>query len=140
LNASTYPDISARFTPANPSSSNDNYIYTGSASSIKLVTVNAASTATHLSLTSPITVGAEGAADFHITVTASGATPAGSILVLSNSTILCSTTLGPGGTGTCTLTAKQLKTGTYSVTAIYTPSSENFLPSSSTPHNLVVHH
>jgi hypothetical protein len=140
LDAATYPDIHARFSPGSPSSSNTNYIYTLSASSIKHFTVNPASTATTLTLTSPVTFGAESSANFHITVKATGATPSGSILILSNSTILCSTTLGSGGTGTCTLTAKELAAGTYSVTAIYTPSNENFLPSSSIPHTLVVHH
>jgi hypothetical protein len=140
LNAATYPGIHARFSPGSPSSSDTNYIYTVSASSNKHFTVNPASTATTLTLTSPVTFGAEGAANFHITVTATGTTPAGSVLILSNSTILCSTTLGSGGTGTCTLTAKELAAGTYSVTAIYTPSNKDFLPSSSTPHTLVVHH
>jgi hypothetical protein len=138
LNAGTYSDVYARFTPGGTSSSDSNDTYTGSVSSTKRFTVSPASTATTLTLTSPVTYGSEGAVDFHITVRATGAVPVGSILVLHNSTILCSTTLGPGGTGTCTLSAKQLKADTYSVTALYTPSSENFLPSSSTPHKLVV--
>jgi hypothetical protein len=138
LNAATYADVTARFTPGSTSSSDSNHRYTGSVSKIERFTVNPASTATTLTFTSPVTFGFEGAVDFHITVRATGAIPAGSILVLHNSTILCSTTLGPGGTGVCTLTARQLKAGTYSVTALYTPSSENFLPSSSISHKLVV--
>ena len=107
LNAGTYSDVYARFTPGGTSSSDSNDTYTGSVSSTKRFTVSPASTATTLTLTSPVTYGSEGAVDFHITVRATGAVPVGSILVLHNSTILCSTTLGPGGTGTCTLSAKQ---------------------------------
>ena len=139
LHAATYSDVSAAFSPGSPSSSDGNYTYTGSASSPpNRLTVKPAPTGTTLTLTSPVTYGAEGAADFRVTVRAVGAIPVGSVEIVDKTKILCSTTLSPGGTGTCTLTSKELVVGTYSVTAIYTPSDENFLRSSSAPHKLVV--
>ena len=95
-------------------------------------------TTTGLTLTSPIALGSEGAANFVITVQSiSGLTPGGTVKVLAGTKKVCTATLDGSGVGTCTLTASQLIAGTYSVTASYIGAG-GFKSSKSTAGSLVV--
>ena len=81
--------------------------FSGSSSAAKTLTVKAASTTTALSLTTPVTYGAEASADFTVTVSAAGATPTGTVALREGTTTVCIITLS-SGTGECSLTAAQL--------------------------------
>lgn len=117
------------------SSSNANL--SGSTSAAKTLAVKAAPTTTALSLTTPVTYGAEGSADFTVTVSATGATPTGTVAVREGTTTLCTITLS-SGTGECSLTAAQLPARSYAVAAVYSSSTANFSGSRSTAETLVV--
>jgi len=78
-----------------------------------------------------VVYGAEQLALFHVTVTAASGTPTGTVAIKNGSSTLCTFTL-VAGAGGCTLSPTQLNAGSYSITAVYTPSSSNFLGSSAT--------
>jgi hypothetical protein len=138
--ASAYP-VSASFTPATDSSSNPNYAYTGSSTTVPVsftVTSNGAPTTTALVLSaSTVTYGAEQTEAFAATVSDGGTVPKGTVAVQAGSATLCTITLS-SPSGKCSLTAAQLAAGSYSVIAVFHPALSSYSPSTSTAHALVV--
>jgi hypothetical protein len=126
LDAGSYTNVDAVFSPGGTSSSNSAFVYTTSTSTpAQSFTVKAASasTTTTLSLSSPsVTIGAEGSETFSGTVTghAGDGSPAGTVTVQSGATTLCSDVL-PVGSG---------DTAGYSCS----PSNGSVLASSATPY------
>ncbi len=129
LPAGRYP-VAAVYSSATPD-------FSGSSSAAKTLVVNAASTTTALSVTTPVTYGAEASAEFTVTVSATGATPTGTVAVNEGSTTLCTITLS-SGTGECSVTAAQLPARSYTVVAVYSSTTANFSGSRSTAETLSV--
>lgn len=103
--------------------------YTGSTSTAKTQTVNAVGTTTTLGVLSDVFYGQ--AVTFSATVTsATGVTPVGTVRFKNGSTVLATKTL-VNGAASFTTTATQLKAGNHIITVVYTPSSTNFLTSTS---------
>ena len=82
------------------------------------------------------TYGEENEDTFNVRVAAVGATPQGTVAVQLGSATLCTSPLS-AGVGTCSLSADQLRPGAYRLEAVYTPSTANFIVSTSV-HALVV--
>ncbi len=106
-----------------------------STSTAHSLVINPVSTTTTFTLSTPVTYGSEGSANFNVTVTSAGGTPTGTVDIENGSTTLCAITLS-GGTGLCTLSATQLGAGTFSIEALYVANAD--FSSSSVSHNLVV--
>ncbi|MFZ2056946.1 MAG: G1 family glutamic endopeptidase [Acidimicrobiales bacterium] len=98
--------------------------------------VHPATTTTTLSITTPLTYGAEGSAGFHVTVTATNLTPTGTVTIKNGSTTLCTITLA-SGKGSCPLSAKKLPVGAYGLVATYGGSTD-FKGSTSAKETLTV--
>jgi Bacterial Ig-like domain (group 3)/Immunoglobulin I-set domain len=123
--------LSVLFTPA------DNTDYkTVTATVTQLVAM--AATTTRLTLTTPVSYGAEASAALSLTVgAAGGVTPTGTVSVTAKSasnvvTTLCTVTLATGS-GTCTLTSNRLPAGSYTITAAYAASTDFLASSKSRP-------
>jgi hypothetical protein len=138
--ATAYP-VSASFTPATASSSNPNYSYTGSSTTVPVsftVTSNGGPTTTALVLSAAtVTYGAEETEALAETVSDGGTVPKGTVAVQAGSTTLCTITLS-SPSGKCSLTAAQLAAGSYSVMAVFHPTLSSYSPSTSAVQALVV--
>lgn len=116
-----------------PSDTNDY----NSASATETLVVKQAPTATALTFTSPVTVGAENLADFSVTVTSpTGQIPTGKVTIYAGVAV-CTIILNSSGQGSCAPLPGKLNAGTYNVHATYATSTD-FLASASAVAPLVV--
>jgi hypothetical protein len=116
--------LTATYTPGNAS-------YAASASTPVQLTV--APPATSVTFTPPasLTFGSEQSGKFTVKVSAGGAPLSGTVTVLWGPLTLCAAPVSTSGSATCKVTSAQLPVGSYDLDAVFTPGSENLLPSTS---------
>ncbi|HZM57966.1 MAG TPA: kelch repeat-containing protein, partial [Acidimicrobiales bacterium] len=96
-------------------------------------------TTTTLTLSSPVSFGAENQADPIVKVVSSdGSIPLGAVNVTHGTKTLCTVTLGASGTGTCTFSGTALAPGNFALRATYAPANASFRISRSASNVLVV--
>jgi plastocyanin len=96
-------------------------------------------TTTTLTLSSPVSFGAENQADPIVKVVSSdGSIPLGAVNVTHGTKTLCTVTLGASGTGTCTFSGTALAPGNFALRATYAPANARFRISRSASNVLVV--
>ena len=134
MDAGSYSDVDAVFSPAGTSSSNPTFVYTTSTSTpAQTFTVQpvSASTTTSLNLSSPsVTVGAEVSETLSGTVTghSGDGSPEGTVTVQSGATTLCSETLPAGSADSASYSCSPSNGSVLAASATPYPVTATFTP------------